>query len=119
MRTPTVSPPPDVFLSDVQWIWGTPDQAIVYFDADIVNLSSLSGMMFKASVGETEYQPNAGWFQLDARSVQVTMPLDATGINVDCSLQFDDGGIEFVNGGKLAGLPTYNLIHNGGARPEP
>jgi hypothetical protein len=102
----------------VQWIWGTTDQAIVAFDTDIINVSSLPGMMFKASVGDDPYQPNLGFVQLDARSLQVTMPLDATGINVDCSLQFDDG-IEFAGGGKLAGIPTYNLIQNGGARPEP
>jgi hypothetical protein len=118
VRTP-IPMIPDVFLTTVEWIWGTTDQAIVSFDTDIANFNSLSGMMFKASVGEDEYQPASGWLQLDERRIQVTMPLDATGINVDCSLQFDDGGIEFVNGGKLAGLPTYNLIHNGGARPEP
>jgi hypothetical protein len=105
-----------VFITSVQWIWGTTDQAIVYFDANILAFNGgFTGMMFKPSVGEYEYQPITNAIQLDANSIQVTMPLDATGINVDCSLQFDDGSVLFANGGKLAGIPTYNLIQNGGA----
>jgi hypothetical protein len=92
----------------------------VYFDTAIVQVSGgFAGMMFKPSVGEYEYQPITSVVQLDSNSIQVTMPLDATGINVDCSLQFDDGSVQFVNGGKLTGMPTYNLINNGGARPSP
>lgn len=109
-------PLPDVFISNVQWIFGTTDQAIVYFDTDILEVSgSFIGMKFKPSVGEYEYEPGTNPFQLDSRSIQITMPFDATGINVDCSLQFDDGSIGFVNGGKLTGMPTYNVIQNGGA----